>query len=164
LTELTDLVEDIEALGRRASARLIDKRIVSASKGVARQPSLMEGRKVVRLQRKRLADNLSVSFDEIYLPLEIGRRIIANDLEKEPVFSLLEKNYKIPLLEAEYRLEAVAAEADAAEALEIAQGSPIFRIERTSYSTGGAPIDYERPHYRGDLIRFVTRLLRSSSK
>jgi len=164
LTELTGSVEDIEALGRRAPARLIDKRIVNASEGVVRQLSLIKGRKVVRLQRVRLADGLSVSFEETYLPLEIGEKIITNDLEKQPVFSLLEHKYKIPLLEAEYRLEAVTAEADAAEALEIAQGSPIFRIERASYTTGGAPIDYERLHYRGDLVRFVTRLLRSSSK
>jgi GntR family transcriptional regulator len=164
LTELTGFVEDMQALGRRASARLIDKRIVNASEIVARQLSLMRGRKVVRLQRVRLADNLPVSFDETYLPLEIGKKIITNDLEKEPVFSLLEQKYKIPLLEAEYRLEAVAAEADVAEALEITQGSPIFRIERTSYTTGGTPIDYERLHYRGDLVRFVTRLSRSTAK
>jgi len=39
-------------------------------------------------------------------------------------------------------------------------GSPIFLIERTSYTTGNRPVDYERLHYRGDLIRFVTRLAR----
>jgi UTRA domain len=39
-------------------------------------------------------------------------------------------------------------------------GSPIFLIERTSYTTGNRPVDYERLHYRGDLIRFVTRLVR----
>jgi len=33
-------------------------------------------------------------------------------------------------------------------------------IERTSYTTGNRPVDYERLHYRGDLIRFVTRLAR----
>src|SRR6516162_7783520 len=41
--------------------------------------------------------------------------------------------------------------------------SPIFRIERTSYSTGGRPVDYERLHYRGDLVRFATRLVRKVS-
>jgi hypothetical protein len=33
-------------------------------------------------------------------------------------------------------------------------------IERKSYTTGNRPVDYERLHYRGDLIRFVTRLAR----
>jgi GntR family transcriptional regulator len=57
-------------------------------------------------------------------------------------------------------LEATAANAVAAEALQVPTGSPIFLIERTSYTTGSRPVDYERLHYRGDLIRFVTRLAR----
>jgi GntR family transcriptional regulator len=56
-------------------------------------------------------------------------------------------------------LEAVAADPCAAEALQVPAGSPIFLIERTSYTTGNRPVDYERLHYRGDLIRFVTRLV-----
>jgi GntR family transcriptional regulator len=57
-------------------------------------------------------------------------------------------------------LEAAAADPVAAEALQVQAGSPIFLIERTSYTTGNRPVDYERLHYRGDLIRFVTRLAR----
>ena len=45
-------------------------------------------------------------------------------------------------------------------ALCVKQGSPIFRIERTSYSTGSIPVGYEKLYYRGDLVRFVTRLAR----
>jgi GntR family transcriptional regulator len=39
-------------------------------------------------------------------------------------------------------------------------GSPIFLIERTSFSAHRRPVDYERLYYRGDHIRFVTRLAR----
>jgi UTRA domain len=48
----------------------------------------------------------------------------------------------------------------AAQALQVSAGSPIFLIERTSSTTGNRPVDYEKLHYRGDLIRFVTRLAR----
>jgi GntR family transcriptional regulator len=47
-----------------------------------------------------------------------------------------------------------------AEALGIGEGSPIFLIECTSYTTEHTPIDYEKFYYRGDQIRFVTRLAR----
>ena len=53
----------------------------------------------------RLADHR----DETYLPLEIGKKIITNNLKVEPIFSLLERKYDVPLIEAEYKLEAVAA-------------------------------------------------------
>jgi GntR family transcriptional regulator len=47
-----------------------------------------------------------------------------------------------------------------ATALNFDIGSPIFLVERTSYSLGHRPVDYGKLH--GDQIRFVTRLARRS--
>jgi GntR family transcriptional regulator len=160
MTELTGFVEDMQALGRTATAHLRDKRIVPADEVVARHLALVPGTLVVRLQRVRLADGVAMSFDETYLPRDLGEKIARDDLEAEPVFALLEDKYGTPLVEAEYKLEAAAADPVIAGALQVPAGSPIFLIERTSYTTGNRPVDYERLHYRGDLIRFVTRLAR----
>ena len=162
LTQLSGFVEDMQSLGRRATARLIDKQIVPASANVAAQLTITAGTLVVCIQRVRLADGAPLSFDETYLPRELGDRIIENDLETEPIFSLLEEKYHTPLVEAEYRLEAISADATVARALGVSTGSPIFLIERTSYTTGHHPVDYEKLYYRGDQVRFVTRLARRS--
>ena len=163
LTALSGFVEDMQALGRNPTARVVDKRVVAADKTVARQLALTAGALVVRIQRVRLADGVSVSFDETWLPLEIGEKIVTNDLETEPIFALLEQKYNLPLVEAEYRLEAAAAEPAVAQALGIDIGSPLFVIERTSYGAGNQPVDYEKLSYRGDRIRFVTRLARRAA-
>jgi GntR family transcriptional regulator len=139
---------------------LLDKRIVAADETVARHLALPPGTLVFRLQRVRLADNVPMSFDETYLPRGLGEKVAGNDLEAEPVFALLEEKYATPLVEAEYRLEAAAADPFVAETLQVPNGSAIFLIERPSYTSGNRPVDYERLHYRGDLIRFVTRLAR----
>jgi GntR family transcriptional regulator len=150
----------MRALGRTPTARLVSKQLVEANELVARQLGLTAGTPVVRIERVRLADDVPVSFDETYLPREIGEKVMENDLETEPIFSLLEQKYNLPLVEAEYRMEAVMAEGAVAWALGVAAGSPIFLIERTSYCAGHQPIDYEKLYYRGDQIRFVTRLAR----
>jgi GntR family transcriptional regulator len=160
LTELRGFVEDMSALGHRPSARLLNKQIVASSEAVARHLALAAGTKVVRIQRVRLANGVPISFDETYLPREIGEKVIENNLETEPIFSLLEEKYNMPLIEAEYRLEAVSADSTVARALGIRTGSPIFLIERTSFCEGQRPVDYERLYYRGDQVRFVTRLAR----
>jgi GntR family transcriptional regulator len=108
----------------------------------------------------RLVDGMPLSFDETWLPKELGGKVISNNLETEPIFSLLEKKYDTPLVEAEYRLEATCADKAVAQALGIDLGSPIFLIERTSYSAQHQPVDYEKLYYRGDQIQFVTRLAR----
>ncbi len=108
----------------------------------------------------RLSDGAPLSFDETYLPEDLGRKVMTDDLAREPIFTLLEERYNTPLVEAEYVLEAAAAEPAVAMALEIPVGAPVFLIERTSYTSGRRPVDYERLHYRGDSIRFKTRLAR----
>jgi GntR family transcriptional regulator len=63
-------------------------------------------------------------------------------------------------VEAEYHMEAALATPEVVRALGISVGSPVFLIERTSFCEGHKPIDYEKLHYRGDHISFVTRLAR----
>lgn len=160
LTRLTGFVEDMAVHGRKASARVLSQQTVAADSTVARQLRISKGTYVMRIERVRLADSIPMSFDETYLPLDIGKRIVRNDLRTRPIFALLEEEYGIPLAEAEYVMEAAAAPKHVAEALAIAEGSPVFRIERTSFTSTGQPIDYEILSYRADLIRFTTRLAR----
>lgn len=160
LTRLTGFVEDMAVHGRKASARVVSKDVVAADSTVARQLHIGKGTYVMRIERVRLADSIPMSFDETYLPLNVGKRIVRNDLRIKPIFTLLEEEYGIPLAEAEYVLEAAAASMHVSEALGVKAGSPILRIERTSYTEMGQPIDYEILYYRADLIRFTTRLAR----
>ncbi|WP_168791168.1 GntR family transcriptional regulator [Paraburkholderia aromaticivorans] len=160
LTELSGFVEDMRAHGRHPTARLVGKQIEQASEAVAGKLSLEPGTPVVHIRRVRLADGTPLSLDETWLPQDIGEKIMEDDLEAEPIFTLLEQKYGMPLIEAEYRLEAIAADKTIARALDIAPGSPIFLIERTSYGDGNRPVDYEKLYYRGDQIQFVTRLAR----
>ncbi|MBN8954604.1 MULTISPECIES: GntR family transcriptional regulator [unclassified Rhizobium] len=160
LTELRGFAEDMVLLGRHPTARLLSKERVPAPKDVATYLELSQGAQVWRIERVRLGDGVPMSFDETYLPLEIGEKVVANDLEAEPIFDLLERKYGLPLIEARYQLEATTADARVAAGLNIEAGSSIFLIERTCYVERNRPVDYEKLYYRGDLIRFSTRLSR----
>ena len=78
----------------------------------------------MQIKRVRMADGVAVSLDETYLPLALGRKVVENDLEVYPIFSLLEGKYDTPLLEADYRIEAILADPFVAEALGIEEGLP----------------------------------------
>jgi GntR family transcriptional regulator len=160
LTKLTGFVEDMNAAGRKAAARVVSQGVVAASARVAERLQLSKGTKVMQIKRVRLGDGMPISFDETYLPLALGKQIVRNDLRVHPIFTLLEEEYGVPLVEADYELEAVIASKAVANALQIKVGSPIFQIERTSMTNGNQPVDYEVLSYRGDLVRFVTKLVR----
>jgi GntR family transcriptional regulator len=160
LTRLTGFVEDMLALGRQATARVVEVREVAADDAVGQRLGVTAGTTVVRLERVRLADGDPLSLDVTYLPLEIGRRVAAEDLAVHPIFSLLEDRYGIALGFADYRIEAAIADRYVARQLGIAPGDPVLLIERTTCSKAGAPLDYEHLYYRGDRVRYRVRLYR----
>ncbi|WP_245701029.1 GntR family transcriptional regulator [Sanguibacter gelidistatuariae] len=160
LTALTGFVEDMDAHGLHTHARVLRIEEVTASSEVRAALDLPLGAMVTYIERVRLAAGHPVSFDRTYLPLELGRLIAQDDLENEPIFMLLEARHGTPLVEATYALQASTADAAVADALAVAEGSAIFRIERTSFTTGQKAVDYEVLHYRGDSITFTTRLPR----
>ena len=89
LKELSGFVEDMHVLGRKPTARVIGREVVTANATVARHLALTRGERVVRIRRVRLADGVPLSFDETYLPLEIGKKIITNNLKVELIFFTL---------------------------------------------------------------------------
>jgi GntR family transcriptional regulator len=160
LSALTGFVEDMQALGLSASARVLGLRNEKASARVAEALRVAPGDVVTRLTRIRLAEDVPVSFEYSFLPLELGRRVAEENLEISPIFTLLEEKYGIPLGEAFYRIEAIGATRTVAEALELQRGAAVLAIERTTHSAAGAPVDFEQMFYRGDRIRYTMRLKR----
>ena len=160
LSALTGFVEDMQALGLSASARVLGVEEVRATERVAESLGLRRGDRVTKVTRIRLAEEVPVSFEYSFLPLELGRRVAEENLEVSPIFSLFEDKYGIALGEALYRIEAARANRAVAEALGIERGAPVLAIERTTHSAAGRPVDFEQMFYRGDRIRYTMRLKR----
>ena len=160
LHALTGFVEDMVALGMRASARVVSIQRVPADATVAQNLELPQGRLVLRIERVRLGNEEPLSFDVTYLPPALGERVAREDLALHPIFALLEDKYGIPLGYADFRMHAATADARVARQLDVARGAPVLVIERMTYSENGTPLDYERLYYRGDRISYRTRLLR----
>ena len=160
LSALTGFVEDMQALGLDASAKVLGVQNVRAADRVAESLTVPRGELVTKITRIRLAEAVPVSFEYSFLPLPLGRRVAEENLEVSPIFSLFEEKYGIALGEALYRIEAARASRVVALALEIERGAPVLAIERTTYSTGGQPVDFEQMFYRGDRIRYSMRLKR----
>lgn len=162
LTALTGFVEEMDALGLRSAATVLRVEEIVAADHVRQALELPLGARVTHIDRVRLAVGQPVSFDQTYLPVEWGRAVAQRDLASEPIFPILEQDLGIPLLEAGYALRADVADGAVGRALSVPTGAPILRIERTVFTTGQRPVDYEVLHYRGDAMTFTTRLPRSA--
>lgn len=162
LSELTGFVEDMDSLGLKASAQVVQVKPVRPGPTVTARLHLPDDAEVVFIERVRLAQDEPLSFDATYLPMDPGMLVAQDNLTVYPIFSLLETKYGIRLGEADYVVEASTAPKRIAEYLHLAPGAPILLIERTTYSDEGTPIDYEKLYYRADKIRYRMTLKRHS--
>jgi len=161
LAGLTGFAEDMDALGLTPTARLMSVRSVAPDDRTRAELQLGDSQvDVVEIRRVRLANDVPISYDITWLPKWIGDKVAGDDLESEPIFSLLEKKYGLPLTEADYRITVCGANLEVSAALEIEEGSRILEIERTSFTADG-PIDYERLLFCADRLKFRMRLRRN---
>lgn len=163
LIELTGFVEDMLSRGLEPEARVVSMEVVTADVVVAEELRIEEGSQAVRIERVRLADRRPILFDVSHLPLEIGERVIREDLRKRPIFDILETDLGVVLSEASYHIRAVAAKEPIATHLRVRRSAPLLMIERTTYSREGTPVDYENLYYRADRMTFSMRLKRGQT-
>jgi GntR family transcriptional regulator len=164
LTELTGFVEDMLSYGLEPEARVISTEVVPADVIVAKELRIPEGSLVVRVERVRLADRRPILFDVSHLPLQIGQRVVNEDLRQRSIFEILENDLGIALNEAAYHISAVAAQKPMATHLRVRSGTPLLMIERTTFSTDGVPVDFENLYYRADRMTFSLSLKRSGAR
>ncbi|MEJ7743729.1 MAG: GntR family transcriptional regulator [Nocardioidaceae bacterium] len=161
LRRLTGFVEDMQAVGLKATAIVVTNERLRAVRDVARQLQIRIGETVVHIERVRLANLQPVSFDDSYFSIELGQRIAEEDLEAKPFYSIIENDYAIPVGEADLVLEATEPGERIARHLDMEANAPIMRIERTTFSRDNSkPLLFEYLYYRGDRMRYRLHLSR----
>lgn len=113
--------------------------------------------KVRVIKRVRFLGETPAAYTVNYLPLEIGKLILKQDLYEMPLLQIFKEKLHIPLGEAFQTIEASVAVNDIAKALKISPGAQLLLIQRTFFTKQGEPFDFVQTFYRGDKIRYYVR-------
>jgi GntR family transcriptional regulator len=136
---------------------------VAAPPAVANRLQLDRGEEVIFIERLRFLGDLPVSLDMTYLAPDIGAAVLANSLETNDIFALIEEATGHRLGTAALAVEAVAADAHTAALLEVPDGAAVLLLERLTHLDDGRPVDLEYIRMRGDRITLRGNLLRGTS-
>lgn len=124
----------------------------------------MAEKEVVQIKRVRFLRDRLFTYTINYLPLEIGRRIDEKDLYKKPLLQILEQDLNIRFTGAVQTIQALFADQEVAEKLQIGPGLPVLFVERVMYTPKRKPIEVFQSFYRGDLHKFIFRYKNVISK
>jgi GntR family transcriptional regulator len=160
LGRLQSFGEMLAPMGVRGRSTVLDRGECAAPKAVAKAFAMSEDTTVVRIARLRIAGAGVMSYDVSYFPVDIGRRLLREDLARQDIFVLFEHTLGIRLGFADVTIEVVAAEDEPAKRLKVAPTTPIFRLTRLTHDSRGVPIDFEYVYGLPDAHQFTVRVPR----
>lgn len=158
VSALQGLGESMTQMGYEVINRLRSFRHVPANALVAARLQVEEGSLVTEIRRVRLINREPVSLELTWLPKAVGEKLEKTDLVTRDIFLLLENDCGIALGHADLAIDAVLADSDLTQALDVEEGSPIMRIERLTHAADGTPLDFEHLYYRGDAFQYRLRI------
>ena len=129
--------------------RFIDCRRMRAPADIARALELKAGDTAVQVRRLLHFQGRPVVLDDIWLPGHLFKGLTAERLSEYqgPMYGLFETEFGVRMIRAEEQLRAVAADAAAAELLELQVGAPLLSVERLSRTYGDKPVELRRGLY-----------------
>jgi GntR family transcriptional regulator len=86
---------------------------------------------------------------------------IAGAVSQVTVIGLLDRVLEWPIRDAEQSITVGTVQADVAEALGLADGTPVLRIDRIYFDTRGEPVELAISHFHPDRYSYRVRLRRN---
>ena len=160
LGRLQGLRESVAASGLEVRSKVLGAGECPADARVAEVFGVALGAPIFELRRVRFINRQPASLDVSYFRPEIGQRLLQYDLAGRDVFDILENDLAIPLRAAEITIEIGEASDDLRQALRMKSAEPVLRIERTTLTFDGDPLDFEYIYARGDCYQFRVRVPR----
>lgn len=163
LGDLLSLGEIVEAQGLRHQVKIAEFKWVVAPEPVASFFKADQETPVLRVKRQHIVNDLPIALALIYIPVTVGVHITQHDLEKAPLYTVMEKKLGLRLGRAVQTIGAVAADAEIASLLRVGAGYPLLVAERHTSSEDERPLEHITFYYRSDCYQFTVNLQRAKT-
>jgi GntR family transcriptional regulator len=152
--------EQMRSRGLATVSKVLFVKIIDNEEEAAAQLSLSPGSRVLKLERLRYAGGRPFALETCYLSAEQFSGLQSAPLQRESLFSTLERNYRIELSYSDEEVDTTAADPRTAELLGLPKHAPVLRIRQVIYSSKGVVILYVLGLYRSDRHNLVIRRYR----
>lgn len=141
-------------------SQILSVQSLQAPADVARALGLAADISVIRLQRLRLLDEQPVLAEDIWLPRERFKALLAIDLAEHGalLYPLYEEFCGQIVASADETLSAEAADEHHANLLGISPHSPVVVIERLARNHAGQALEWRRSHGRASHFRYSVEI------
>jgi GntR family transcriptional regulator len=161
--DVSNLLPHIVRMGKDSQIRLLEFAYLPANAYVAEKLDLVPGERVQYSVRVRSTAGQPFSHLTTHVPDRVAQSYDESDLARTPLYALLERS-GVKIHRATQTITAVLASPTIAEALGLAQGSPLISLTRVVYDEKGRGVELLEALYRPDRYRIQVDLARDSGR
>lgn len=154
---LTGLYEEMVARGGQVYSDVRRQETIPADDEVADALAIDPGAPVVVIERLRYVDQEPWSWTTTYLPFEVGKLVLGDDLREQSLYALL-ATHGIRAVRGVRSAEAALADASQGELLRVGAGQALLVLRSVGFDENDRPMEYFVAHHRGDRSRFEFQL------
>jgi GntR family transcriptional regulator len=152
-SRLNGLLEKIVTASLRTSVKVIEWRTIRASPSIAAALQIPLGAKVRKGVRRRSLPEGPLSHITTYVPEELVSNFGRRELGNKPILRLLEES-GIELGRAHQTVTARQADAQVAQALDVAVGTALLAVRRLVFDAQDRPVQWLHGLYRPDRYEY----------
>jgi GntR family transcriptional regulator len=157
LNHLKGFTEEMKALGKEPSSKILTFEIMPPSEKVAETLGIDINQRIYQLERLRLADGVPIAIERVHLPFYRFPTLKTVNLE-ESLYEILQYQFGCESYKGIEEIHAGLASEEEARLLQIVPGSAVLHINRTTYEREGMAYEYVESTYRGDQYQFTVTL------
>jgi GntR family transcriptional regulator len=162
LSGFYSFVGSLTEQGHAPMSVVLERSVVTASTDSTEKLHLERGEKVVRLIRKRLADDVPLALEIVEMPFRLFPALATTDIGNRSLYDTLESETGIVVTGATEAIRPVVLSEEEAALLDVPAGSAAFLVERIT-SAGEQRVEWRRSLIRGDRYLYSVDLPRHRS-
>lgn len=147
--------EQMRAIGRKPSSRLIEQRVVAATAKIARAIHMGEGEPIFEITRVRLADEVPILLETSCVSNEqfsgLADRLWSMN---DSLYKILSEDYGVSIIGMDHTLKPVLLTETEARYLQAKAGTPALLSEIVGFTRDGTPVEYSWSFSNGDKSEF----------
>jgi len=158
--KLMSYTEQMASRSMTASSKVLFSKIIDDEQEATARLSLPPKSSILKLERLRHSGGEPFALETCYLSADEFSGLLSAQLQRESLFGILERDYKVVIGYADEEVDATAADPRTAELLGMPRREPVLRIRQVIFSTTGKKVMYVLGFYRSDRHNLVIRRFR----
>lgn len=161
ITSAYSFTEQMKALGKQPKTVILEFETIEANKYFASKLQVSIGEPLYKMKRLRLADDEPMMLERTYLPVKKFWNLTQKLLETKPLYDLFSQDFQQVVHIAEEEFYASIVRNKDMSYLEIAEGSAVLNLVRTTYNINNEVIEYTLSVARADQFHYQVRHIRN---